>query len=105
MSDHVAVQTVDTRDMNTVHTFFRREFRLVGGVIRGVPDGDVDRARVVADHLAYIGRSLHHHHTAEDELEWPLLLQGMSELVKVRPNEPVEWLAHYLINNNPNKRK
>ncbi len=79
MSDHVAVQTVDTRDMNTVHTFFRREFRLVGGVIRGVPDGDVDRARVVADHLDYIGRSLHHHHTAEDELAWPLLLQRVPE--------------------------
>lgn len=30
---------------------------------------------------------------------------GMSELVKVRPDQPVEWLAHYLLNNNPNKRK
>lgn len=33
----------------------------------------------------------------------PLLLQGMSELVKARPAEPVEWLAHFLLNNNPNK--
>jgi hemerythrin-like domain-containing protein len=75
MSDHVADSPVDTRDMNTVHTFFRREFRLVGGVIRAVPDGDAARAGVVADHLDYIGRSLHHHHTAEDELAWPLLLE------------------------------
>ena len=37
MSDHVADSPVDTRDMNTVHTFFRREFRLVGGVDPGRP--------------------------------------------------------------------
>jgi len=29
----------------------------------------------------------------------------MSELVKARPENPVEWLAKYLINNNPNKTK
>ncbi len=30
-------------------------------------------------------------------------VQGMSELVKVRPDNPVEWLAKYLLNNNPKK--
>jgi len=40
-----------------------------------------------------------------DQTVVPLLLQGMSELVKVRPDQPVEWLAHYLLNNNPNKAK
>ena len=40
-----------------------------------------------------------------DQTVVPLLLQGMSELVKVRPDQPVEWLAHYLLNNNPNKKK
>jgi len=39
-----------------------------------------------------------------DQTVVPLLLQGMSELVKVRPENPVEWLATYLINNNPNKK-
>jgi len=29
----------------------------------------------------------------------------MSELVKVRPENPVEWLATYLLANNPNKKK
>lgn len=29
----------------------------------------------------------------------PLVLQGMSELVKVRPDEPVKWLANYLLEN------
>lgn len=40
-----------------------------------------------------------------DQTVVPLLLQGMSELVKVRPDTPVEWLAQYLLNNNPNKKK
>lgn len=31
----------------------------------------------------------------------PILLQGMSSLVKERPSNPVEWLAAYLIKNNP----
>jgi len=40
-----------------------------------------------------------------DQTVVPLLLQGMSELVKARPDQPVEWLAHFLLNNNPNKKK
>jgi len=39
-----------------------------------------------------------------DQTVVPILLQGMSELVKVRPENPVEWLATYLLNNNPNKK-
>jgi hemerythrin-like domain-containing protein len=61
--------------MPTVHTFFRREIRLAGGVVRRVPDGDVQRAGVVADHLDLVARTLHEHHTAEDELLWPKLLE------------------------------
>jgi protein dpy-30 len=34
----------------------------------------------------------------------PLLLQGMSELVKVRPEKPVEWIATYLLKNNTEKK-
>lgn len=31
------------------------------------------------------------------------LFEGMSELVKVRPENPVEWLASYLVRNDPQK--
>ena len=31
----------------------------------------------------------------------PILLQGMQALVKERPNNPVEFLAAYLLKNNP----
>jgi protein dpy-30 len=36
-----------------------------------------------------------------DQTVVPLLLDGMSCLVKERPANPVEWLAHYLLRNNP----
>jgi hemerythrin-like domain-containing protein len=70
---------IETGEMPTVHTFFRREFRLAAGVVRGVRAGDVRRARVVARHLDYLARSLHDHHTAEDELAWPLLLERVPD--------------------------
>ncbi|KAH7471023.1 Protein dpy-30-like protein [Phytophthora ramorum] len=36
-----------------------------------------------------------------DQTVVPILLQGMSALVKERPSNPIEWLAGYLIKNNP----
>ena len=47
---------IDTSEMPTIHTFFRREFRLAGGVVRRVADGDVRRATVVAEHLELVDR-------------------------------------------------
>jgi hemerythrin-like domain-containing protein len=69
----------DTRVMPVVHTMFRRELRLAGGLLRGVPDGATARAAVVADHLDLVSEVLHHHHTAEDELLWPLLLERVPD--------------------------
>lgn len=36
-----------------------------------------------------------------DQTVVPILLQGMSALVKERPANPIEWLAAYLVKNNP----
>jgi len=36
-----------------------------------------------------------------DQTVVPILLDGMSELVKERPANPIEWLAHYLLQNDP----
>lgn len=36
-----------------------------------------------------------------DQTVVPILLQGMSALVRERPPNPIEWLAAYLIKNNP----
>merc|ERR1711998_526278 len=38
-----------------------------------------------------------------DQTVVPILLQGLSALVKERPNNPVEYLATYLLQNNPQK--
>jgi protein dpy-30 len=35
----------------------------------------------------------------------PILMQGMQELVKERPEDPVEYLAAYLIKHNPRKQQ
>ncbi len=66
---------LDTRDMVVVHTAFRREFRLAPALVRGVAEGDVRRAGVVADHLDLMTTMLYHHHETEDRLLWPVLLE------------------------------
>lgn len=33
----------------------------------------------------------------------PLLMQGMQALCKERPDDPIEYLALYLLKHNPNK--
>ena len=65
----------DVRDMYMAHTMFRREIGLAPALIRGVADGDVARAAVVADHLQIVDNSLHHHHTAEDTHVWHRLVE------------------------------
>ena len=79
MTKTQSVPLTDTRMMPVVHTLFRRELRLAGGLLRGVIEGDRARAAVVADHLDLVGEILHHHHTAEDELLWPLLLERVPD--------------------------
>lgn len=44
-------------------------------MVRAVPAGDVPRAKQIAAHPAEVLSTLHHHHTGEDELLWPKLLQ------------------------------
>jgi len=35
----------------------------------------------------------------------PTLLEGLAQLCKVKPTDPVVWLADWLLMNNPNKPK
>eukprot|EP00002_Diphylleia_rotans_P007345 TRINITY_DN1688_c0_g1_i2.p1 TRINITY_DN1688_c0_g1~~TRINITY_DN1688_c0_g1_i2.p1 ORF type:complete len:105 (-),score=25.81 TRINITY_DN1688_c0_g1_i2:166-480(-) len=35
----------------------------------------------------------------------PVLMQGLTALSKIRPPDPVEYLAAYLIQHNPNKKE
>jgi iron-sulfur cluster repair protein YtfE (RIC family) len=71
-------QRPDTQEMVVVHRVFRREFRLAPQMVRLVPAGDAARAAVVAGHLTEMATMLHHHHSGEDELVWPLLTERAS---------------------------
>jgi hemerythrin-like domain-containing protein len=62
-------------EMATIHLAFRRELRLAPGLLRSVEHGDRVRAGVVANHLDLLDRFLHHHHTIEDDMLWPKLLE------------------------------
>jgi hemerythrin-like domain-containing protein len=69
--------------MVMVHTGFRREFGLMPQLVRGVFDGDRPRAGSIADHIDLIDMVLEVHHTAEDQLIWPRLLERCPE--EIRP--------------------
>jgi len=74
MTHTANAQLTDVSDMYTVHRAFRREFGLMPQLVRGVAAGDTARAAVLADHGRRILTGLHYHHSGEDELLWPKLL-------------------------------
>ena len=65
----------DVHDMVVVHRAFRRELGSLPDLVRAVRPGDTVRAGVVAGHARMILKGLHLHHTGEDELLWPRLLE------------------------------
>lgn len=65
----------DTTDMVLVHRIFRREFRLAPRLIRGVQPGEKVQANVIASHLSDLADGLHLHHSSEDDLVWPKILE------------------------------
>jgi iron-sulfur cluster repair protein YtfE (RIC family) len=76
----------DRRDMEMVHTMFRREFGLMPALIRGV--SEPARSALIADHFEAVAAVLHHHHHSEEEDLWPLLVQR----VGARASGPVELM-------------
>lgn len=75
---NTTTERVDTWDMVVVHRFFRREFKLMPQLVQGVAAGDTEHAAVVGSWVAELVDGLHHHHTGEDDLVWPVLLQRVS---------------------------
>lgn len=64
----------DVHDMVVVHRVFRRELRLLPELVRDVAPGDTGRAAVLAGWARMVLQGLHGHHTSEDLLLWPKLL-------------------------------
>lgn len=70
-----APERPDTHEMIVIHNLFRRIFGDLPGLVRRVAPGDTARAEVLADAYVEVATGLHHHHTNEDELLWPTLLE------------------------------
>ncbi len=62
------------REMPIIHRIFRRQFGEVRALVQQAPADDAARVRAVADHLGFLLDGLHMHHTTEDDLIWPRLL-------------------------------
>ncbi|MGS0687092.1 hemerythrin domain-containing protein [Nakamurella sp. GG22] len=85
----------DTWEMVFAHNSFRRHLGALPDLIRNVPDGDVQRAGTVVEFLDELVKGLHHHHEAEDELMWPLLLERapMDSVMILRMEEQHERIG------------
>jgi hemerythrin-like domain-containing protein len=69
----------DVRGMIAAHDAFRWGFAPIPRLVREVRDGDRRRAVVVARHLETMLRMLEAHHSSEDELLWPRLLERVPD--------------------------
>lgn len=86
-------EPTDLHDMVVVHRVFRRELRAIPRLVLDTPSGDLPRAAVVAGHARLILSGLHLHHTGEDELLWPLLLERAAPAADVVERMQVQHLA------------
>ena len=69
----------DTRDMLVVHGALKRAFGDAPSQLASVGNGDAERARYLADYLGEVLWLLHAHHSAEDELLYPVLSERAPE--------------------------
>jgi hemerythrin-like domain-containing protein len=65
----------NTNEMVVIHRLFRRELTLLPELLRATAPGDVARASTLTAWTSEVLDMLRHHHTAEDDLLWPLLLE------------------------------
>ncbi|GAA2335884.1 hemerythrin domain-containing protein [Dactylosporangium salmoneum] len=65
----------DVQEMVVIHRVFRRELAAIPALVRATTPGDTARAGVIGAHADFVLGFLHAHHSGEDELLWPLLLQ------------------------------
>ncbi len=63
-------KTCDASGMAEIHRLFKAGFGEAPGLVRGVRDGDVGHAEVVATQLNMLSVSLHAHHEGEDQRLW-----------------------------------
>lgn len=75
MTETVSTRLTDVHDMVVVHRTFRRELTIIPRLVRATAADDLARAAVVAGHARRGLHGLHLHHSGEDVLLWPKLLE------------------------------
>ena len=67
----------DHTGMYVMHHAFRRDLAAFASSVGATPLGDLDTWRALTARWARFAATLHHHHTAEDELYWPVLITAV----------------------------
>ena len=71
---HVAEGPLDLNGMYMAHHAFRRDLARFAAAARNTPVEDTDVWRALGVRWTQFGSILHHHHTTEDDVLWPQLL-------------------------------
>ncbi len=72
---HVASGPHDMTGMYRAHFAFRRDLAKFEAAVRNTPIGAADAWAALAERWAIFADVLHHHHTIEDVMIWPVLLR------------------------------
>jgi hemerythrin-like domain-containing protein len=80
---------IDMQTMYLMHHAFRRDLDLFADAVRGTPVADRDTWRLLAGRWELFAEVLHKHHTAEDDLIWPVVV-GLGEPGDVAVLEAME---------------
>jgi hemerythrin-like domain-containing protein len=72
---HVAQGPHDMSNMYLAHHAFRRDLARFEAAVRHTPVGDPEAWRAMASRWESFAFILHHHHTIEDEMIWPVLVR------------------------------
>ncbi|MET7399755.1 hemerythrin domain-containing protein [Dactylosporangium sp. NPDC005572] len=64
----------NVQEMTVIHRVFRRELVMIPRLVRAIDGRNTDRVRLVGEHIEFLLAFLHAHHSGEDELLWPRLL-------------------------------
>ncbi|MGB3485296.1 MAG: hemerythrin domain-containing protein [Mycobacterium sp.] len=79
----------DTLGMEIAHRVMLRDLDRTTGVAMAMADGGVPitrrRVRALVRYLGLMGRSIHHHHCAEDDILWPVIQQRAGSAVDLSP--------------------
>jgi len=103
-------EPIDTSEMLAIHECFRKEFASLPLRVKAVPESDGGRAAAVGGHVLLMSAMLHGHHSAEDELLWPVFAERapqsaelvetmamqharLSDLVDTAQAEATAWMA------------